>query len=88
MKKLATSLVALGALAVLFVSVTPDSASAGWRRWGGYYGGWGGYGPGVGVYVGPRYGYYGYPYAYSYRPYAYYPYWRGRHFYRRHYGWY
>jgi hypothetical protein len=89
MKKLAMSLVALGALAALFVAVTPDSAEAGWRRWGGYYGGWG-YGPGVGVYVGPRYGYYGgyYPYAYSYRPYAYYPYWRGRHFYRRHYGWY
>jgi hypothetical protein len=86
MKKLATSLVALGALAALFVAFTPDSASAGWRRWGGYYGG---YGPGVGVYVGPRYGYYGYsPYAYQYRPYAYYPYWRGRHFYRRHYGWY
>jgi hypothetical protein len=89
MKKLAMSLVALGALAALFVALTPDAASAGWRRWGGYYGGWG-YGPGVGVYVGPRYGYYGgyYPYAYSYRPYAYYPYWRGRHFYRRHYGWY
>ena len=48
------------------------------------------YGPSVGVYVGPRYGYYGYypSYGYGYRPYAYYPYWRGRHFYRRHYGWY
>ena len=82
MKKLAMSLVALGALAALFVTFTPDSASAGWRRWGGYYG----WGPGVNVYVGPRYGYYGY--SYGYRPYAYYPYWRGRHFYRRHYGWY
>lgn len=94
MKKLATCLVAVGALALLFVSFGPSSAEAGWRRWGG---GWGG--PGVGVYVGPRYaysgygayGYYGYPYraySYGYYPYAYYPYWRGRHWYRRNYGWY
>jgi hypothetical protein len=81
MKKLTMSLAALGAVTALFVAATPDSAEAGWRRWGGYYGGY--YGPGVGVYVGPRYGYYGYPYRY--RPYAYYPYWRGRHY--RRYGW-
>jgi hypothetical protein len=74
MSKLATFVVALGAA---FVTLSPNSAEAGWRRWG-YWG------PGVNVYVGPRWGYYGpryyRPYAYygySY-PYAYYPYWRGR----------
>ena len=78
MSKLATIVGALGALVLAFVTLSPNSAEAGWRRWG-----WGG--PGVNVYVGPRYGYYGphyyrpYPYHgyYSY-PYAYYPYWRGR----------
>jgi len=79
MSKLATFVVALAALVLAFVTLSPSSAEAGWRRWG-YWGG-----PGVSVYVGPRYGWYGpryyrpYPYYgyYSY-PYAYYPYWRGR----------
>lgn len=72
MHKLAIMLVAVGALALIFVTLAPDSAEArrGWR--GGYWG------PGVGVYVGPRYGWnyrrYGRPYAYY--PYAYFPYWR------------
>ena len=83
MSKLATFVVALGALVLTFVTLSPNSAEAGWRR------GWGWGGPGVNVYVGPRYGYYGpryyrrYAYASNY-PYAYYPYWRGR-YYR---GWY
>ena len=79
MKRLAMMLVAACALTFALVAISPDQASAGWRR------GWGwGYGPGVEVYVGPGYGYYGgyrpYPYyAYGggYYPYAYYPYWRG-----------
>src|SRR5512144_1442114 len=79
MSKLATFVVALGALVLAFVTLSPNSAEAGWRRWG-YWGGLG-----VNVYVGPRYGWYGpryyrpHPYYgyYSY-PYAYYPYWRGR----------
>jgi hypothetical protein len=78
MSKLATFVVALGALVLAIVTLSPSSAEAGWRRWG-YWGG-----PGVNVYVGPRYGWYApryyRPYAYygySY-PYAYYPYWRGR----------
>jgi hypothetical protein len=81
MTRLATLLVAAGALALALVAVSSDPASAGWRRWG-YYG------PGVGVYVGPGYGYgyygYGYrPYAYyPPYPYAYYPYWRGRRYWR------
>jgi hypothetical protein len=84
MSKLATFVVALGALVLAFVTLSPNSAEA---RWRGHGWGWG-WGPGVNVYVGPRYGYYGYyrPYRYySYNyPYAYYPYWRGR-YYR---GWY
>ncbi|MGA8691320.1 MAG: hypothetical protein WB662_15785 [Methyloceanibacter sp.] len=76
MKRLATMLIAACTLALALVAISPDQASAGWRRWAG----WGYYGPGVGVYVGPRYGYYGYgyrPYYYGgYYPYAYYPYWR------------
>lgn len=44
---------AVGALALAFVTLSPNSAEAGWRR------GWG-WGPGVNVYVGPRYGWYGY----------------------------
>lgn len=88
MKKLATLLVAVGALMLAFIAVAPNSAEAGWRRWGG------GWGPGVGVYVGPGYGY-GYgprayrPYRYSYGygyPYAAYPYWRTGRYWRR--GWY
>ena len=88
MKKLATLLVAVGALALAFVAVAPNSAEAGWRRWGG------GWGPGVGVYVGPGYGYnygprayrpYRYSYGYGY-PYASYPYWRTGRYWRR--GWY
>jgi hypothetical protein len=78
MSKLATLLVAVGALALAVVTLTPSSAEAGWRRWGG---------PGVRVYVGPRWGYYPprryyRPYSRGYRayprgyPYAYYPYWR------------
>ena len=82
MSKLATLAVAVGAVALVFVTLAPSSAEAGWRR--GYRGGWG---PGVSVYVGPRYGWYGprrywgprYPAGY---PYAYYPYWR-----YRYYGW-
>jgi hypothetical protein len=79
MSKLATFAVALAALVLAFVTLSPSSAEAGWRR-----GGWGG--PGVSVYVGPRYGYYGGyygprrnygGYAYGY-PYGYYPYWRNR----------
>jgi hypothetical protein len=83
MSKLATFAVALGALVLAFITLSPSSAEAGWRR------GWGG--PGVNVYVGPRWGWYG-PrryyggYAYGY-PYAYYPYWRsGPRYWRR--GWY
>jgi hypothetical protein len=79
MKRLAMMLIAACVLALTLVAISPDQASAGWRRWGGW-----GYGPGVGAYVGPGYGYYGgyrqYPYyAYGggYYPYAYYPYWRG-----------
>ncbi|HZP09546.1 hypothetical protein [Methyloceanibacter sp.] len=77
MSKLATFVVAAAALVLAFVTLSPSSAEAGWRRWG-YWGG-----PGVSVYVGPRWGwyaprrYYYRPYAYYY-PYAYYPYWRGR----------
>jgi len=81
MSKLATLLVAIGALALAVVTVSPSSAEAGWRR-----GGWGG--PGVSVYVGPRWGYYPprryygpRPYRYYQPrgyPYAYYPYWRRR----------
>jgi hypothetical protein len=78
MSKLATLLVAVGALALAVVTLSPSSAEAGWRRWGG---------PGVRVYVGPRWGYYPprryyRPYRRGYRayprgyPYAYYPYWR------------
>jgi len=77
MKRLATLLIAAGALAVALVAISTDPASAGWRRWGGY----GYYGPGAGVYVGPGYGYGYRPYRYyggGYYPYAYYPYWRGR----------
>jgi hypothetical protein len=84
MSKLATFVVAVGALVLAIVTLSPNSAEAGWRRHGW---GWGGWGPGVNVYVGPRYGYYGYryrPYASYGYPYGYYPYWRGR-YYR---GWY
>jgi hypothetical protein len=78
MSKLATFAVAVAALVLAFVTLSPNSAEAGWRR-----GGWGG--PGVNVYVGPRWdgGYVGpryyrpYGYAHAY-PYAYYPYWRNR----------
>lgn len=86
MRKLATFLVAVGALALVFVTLSPSSADAGWRKraWG--------YGPGVRVYVvpnpgwyAPRYGVYGpryyrpyRSYAYGGYPYAYYPYWRKR----------
>jgi hypothetical protein len=83
MSKLATFAVALAALVLAFVTLSPSSAEAGWRR------GWNG-GPGVNVYVGPRWGYgprryYGGAYAYGY-PYGYYPYWRGNRYWRR--GWY
>jgi hypothetical protein len=72
MSKLATLVVAVGALALAFVTLSPNSAEAGWRR-----------GPTV-VYAGPRYGWFGYrpyyrPYAITHGyPYGYYPYWRGR----------
>ena len=79
MSKLATLVVAMGALVLAFVTLSPNAAEAGWRR------GWG-WGWGPRVYVGPRYGWYGYryyqpyyrPYAYYGYPYGYYPYWRGR----------
>jgi len=72
MRKLATFAIAVGALVLAVVSVSPSSAEAGWRRH---------YWRGPGVYVGPRWGWYGsgpywgrrYPTGY---PYAYYPYWR------------
>ena len=76
MTKLATLVVAVGALVLAVVTLAPSSAEAGWRR-----GGW--RAPGVNVYVGPRWGWYApryrawRPYAYGY-PYGYYPYWRGR----------
>jgi hypothetical protein len=75
MKYLLTCLA--GLLALGFVAVTPDAASAGYRSWG-WGGGWG---PGFGIYVGPRYGYgyrpyyrdrYSYGYGYGY------PWWRNR----------
>ena len=76
MSKLATFAVAVAALVLALVTLSPNSAEAGWRR------GWGG--AGVNLHVGPRWGWYapryryrGGPYAYNY-PYAYYPYWRGR----------
>ena len=34
MSKLATFVVALGALVLAFVTLSPNSAEAGWRRWG------------------------------------------------------
>ena len=78
MKRLATMVIAAGALALLFAAIVPDEASAGWRR-GGYYGyGYPGYGYG---YAYPHWRGYGWGYgpnAYGYYPYAYYPYWRGR----------
>jgi len=64
MSKLATLVVAVGALALAFVTLSPNSAEAGWRH----------------VYAGPRYGWYGYrpyyrPYAITKNyPYGYYPY--------------
>ena len=78
MSKLATLVVAMGALVLAFVTLSPN-AEAGWRR------GWG-WGWGPRVYVGPRYGWYGYryyrpyyrPYAHYGYPYGYYPFWRGR----------
>jgi hypothetical protein len=72
MSKLATFVVALGTLVLALVTLSPNSAEAGWRR------GWGWGGPG---YWAPRYRPYRY-YGYGY-PYAYYPYWR-----RGYYGWY
>ena len=82
MSKLATLVVAMAALVLAVVALSPSSTEAGWRR-GGYWG------PGVNVYAGPRWGWYGPryrswgPYAWGY-PYGYYPYWRG--YYWR--GWY
>ena len=76
MSKLATLVVAVAALVLAVVTLSPSSAEAGWRR-GGHWG------PGVSVYAGPRWGWYGPryrywgPYAWGY-PYGYYPYWRGR----------
>ena len=78
MSKLATFAVAVAALVLAFVTLSPSSAEAGWRHGRGW-GGWGG--PGVSVYVGPRYGWYGPRYrywGYGGYPYAYYPYWRYR----------
>jgi len=73
MSKLATFLLAAGALALCFVTLNPSPAEAG----RGYRG------SSVNIYVGPRYGYFPprhyRPYRYSYGyPYAYYPYWRTR----------
>jgi hypothetical protein len=58
MRKLATLVVALGALALAIVTLAPSSAEAGWRR-----GGW--RAPGVNVYVGPRWGWYAPRYRYG-----------------------
>jgi hypothetical protein len=76
MSKLATLVVAVAALVLAVVTLSPSSAEAGWHR------GW--RGPGVGFYAGPgwgwygpRYRYWGGNYAWGY-PYGYYPYWRGR----------
>jgi hypothetical protein len=74
MQRLAKLAIATFALALTFVAIVPDDASAGRR---GYYG----YGYYPGPYVYPRWRGYGWgygPYAYGYTPYAYYPYWRGR----------
>ena len=66
-----------GLIALGLVGLAPDTASAGYRGWGG---------PGFGIYVGPRYGYRSYGYGYGYRPYyynrysyGYGPRWRYRH---------
>ena len=64
MSKLATLIVAVGALALAFVTLSPNSAEAGWRSYAGPRYGWFGYRPHYGPYAG--------------YPYAYYPYWRGR----------
>ncbi len=58
MSKLATFVVAVAALVLAFVTLSPSSAEAGWRR-GGHWGG-----PGVNVYVGPRWGWYAPRYRY------------------------
>jgi len=77
MDKLATLVVAVAALVLAVVTLSPSSAEAGWRR--GYW-----RAPGVSVYVGPRWGWYAPRYRYCCGPYsggypyAYYPYWRGR----------
>lgn len=75
--RLAALAVGAFALALAFLAVTPNEASAGWRRGGGCCG----YGYAYPAYVYPRWRGYGWgygPYATAYRPYAYYPYWRGR----------
>lgn len=79
MKKLAILAISTGAFALLFTTVVPQPADAGWRRKAvrhGYYV------PRARVYVAPRYGYYT-PrrckrtrYGCGAYPYAYYPYWR------------
>ena len=79
MSKLATFAVAVAALVLAFVTLSPSSADAGWRHGRGWGGGWGG--PGVSVHVGPRWGWYGPRYrywGYGGYPYAYNPYWRYR----------
>ena len=64
MSKLATLVVAVGALALAFVTLSTNSAKARWRSYAGPRYGWFGYRPHYGPYAG--------------YPYAYYPYWRGR----------
>ena len=79
MKKLLTTLAAVGTIAVASVAA-PTSASAQWRGgWRGHHGGWGGGAVAAGVLGGlalgavaansyPYYGGYGYGPAYAYGP--------------------
>ena len=75
MSKLATLVVAVGALALAFVTLSLGGSRLAPRL---------GMGSRCERLFGPRYGWYGYrpyyrPYAYYYGyPYGYYPYWRGR----------
>ncbi len=60
MSKLATLVVAVAALVLAVVTLSPSSAEAGWHR------GW--RGAGVGFYAGPRWGWYGPRYRLLLRP--------------------
>jgi len=88
MGKFATVLVAMGAFALILVTLAPNSAEAGWRRWAwrnapvtvytdpGYVYANPGYAYAAPGYYGPAYQPYPYATAYDY-PYGYnYGYWR------------